>query len=225
MYVAVNETISMNCLEELVERHMAFLIRTVSNTTGRYVSVEHDDTFSIGLAAFAEAVERYEPERGSFLAFAGLVIRSRLQTYMERERRQQETISLDALRETGQEAAAPDTEEEGDLHEEIVLLQSELALFDLTLESLADEAPRHQDTRDNALGIAERSSQDAGTVEETYRKRKLPVRRVARLCGTTEKIVKGSRHFILAAMLIFVKKFPLLLHWVQSGRRRQCIKK
>jgi RNA polymerase sigma factor len=218
--VAVNERISMDCLDELVERHMAFLIRTVSNTTGRYVSVEHDDAFSIGLSAFAEAVERYEPERGGFLPFAGLVIQSRLRTYMEKERRQEGTVSLDALREAGQEAAAPEAEEENGLHEEIVQLQSELALFDLTLEVLADEAPRHQDTRDRALEIAERSSQDAVTVEETYRKRRLPVRRVARLCDTTEKIVKGSRHFILTAMLIFVKKFPQLLHWVQSGRRR-----
>lgn len=218
--MALNETISMDRLEELVERYMAFLIRTVSNTTGRYVSVEHDDTFSIALSAFAEAVGRYEPERGSFLPFAGLVIQSRLRTYMERERRREETVSLDAMSEAGQEAAAPEAEEESDLHEEIVLLQRELSLFGLTLETLADEAPRHQDTRERALDIAERSSQDAPTVEETYRKRKLPVRRVARLCGATEKIVKGSRHFILTAMLIFVKRFPLLLHWVQGGRRR-----
>lgn len=218
--VSTNEMISIDHLDELVNRHMAFLIRTVSNTTGRYVSVEHDDTFSIGLSAFAEAVERYESERGNFLAFAGIVIQSRVRTYMERERRWQETASLDEMNESGQEVAAPEAREESDLHEEIVLLQKELALFNLTLETLADEAPRHQDTRDRALDIAERSSQDTETVDETYRKRKLPVRRVARLCAVTEKIVKGSRHFILTSMLIFAKKFPLLLHWVQSGRRR-----
>ncbi len=196
---------------------MAFLIRTVSNTTGRYVSVEHDDTFSIALSAFAEAVGRYEPERGSFLPFAGLVIQSRLRTYMERE----EVVSLDAMSEAGQEAAAPEAEEESDLHEEIVLLQSELSLFGLTLETLADEAPHHQDTRERALDIAERSSQDAPTVEETYRKRKLPVRRVARLCGATEKIVKGS--LLIGYALIGGEEDPATLRSIQAFFSEQSV--
>lgn len=40
------EKITMDNLNHLIEHHMAFLIRTVSNFTGRYVSVENDDEFS-----------------------------------------------------------------------------------------------------------------------------------------------------------------------------------
>ena len=73
----MDEEICIERLEELVEEHMPFLVRSVSSFTGRYVYVEQDDEFSIALEAFTEAVERYEAARGSFLAFAGLVIRSR----------------------------------------------------------------------------------------------------------------------------------------------------
>ena len=74
------EEIDLEHLNELLERHKAFIIRIVSRMTGRYVYVEHDDEFSIALAAFAEAVERYEREKGDFLSFAKLVIQSRLKT-------------------------------------------------------------------------------------------------------------------------------------------------
>lgn len=49
------EEITIDNLNRLIEHHMAFLIRTVSHFTGRYVSVENDDEFSIALSAFAEA--------------------------------------------------------------------------------------------------------------------------------------------------------------------------
>ena len=58
------EKIEKENLEGLIKEHMPFLIRTVSEFTGRYVSTENDDEFSVALAAFAEAVEKYEPERG-----------------------------------------------------------------------------------------------------------------------------------------------------------------
>lgn len=81
------EKITMDNLNHLIEHHMAFLIRTVSNFTGRYVSVENDDEFSIALSAFAEAVECYDEKRGQFLGFAKLVIESRLKNYAVQKKR------------------------------------------------------------------------------------------------------------------------------------------
>ncbi|MGI6181609.1 MAG: sigma factor [Agathobaculum sp.] len=216
--MSIGEVISIDRLEELIEQYKAFLIRTVSEITGRYVSVEHDDEFSIALSAFAEAVERYQPERGAFLSFAKLVIQSRLRTYFARENRHANEVSLEALHENGQDFSAPERDEKADLLQEIHLFQEELAIFSLDLEVLADCAPKHQDTRERAIDIAERASESPEIVRETYRKKKLPVRRVSRFCDVTEKIVKGSRQFILAAMLIFFKNFSILLHWVKGGR-------
>lgn len=78
MKIIPGEKIEINNLDNLIQHHKAFLIRTISNFTGKYVSIENDEAYSIGLAAFAEAVERYEETRGSFLSFSRLVIESRL---------------------------------------------------------------------------------------------------------------------------------------------------
>jgi len=182
------------------------------------VYVEQDDEYSIALSAFAEAVEKYQPERGNFLSFAALVIQSRLRSYMSRERHHENVLSLDEMSENGQEFSSSENEEREKLLEEIRMFQEELAIFSLNLEMLADESPKHKDTRNRAVDIAERSSGSADIVNSTYKKKKLPVRQVSRFCNVTEKIVKGSRQFILATMLIFVKRYPILLNWVKGGR-------
>lgn len=66
--------------------------------------------------------------------------------------------------------------------------------------------------------MAETASEDEDTVQETYRKKKLPIRQVARVANVTEKIVKGSKQFILAVMIIFIKQFPGLLYWIKGVR-------
>ena len=86
------------------------------------------------------------------------------------------------------------------------------------MKKLADEAPRHKDTRETALDAAEKAGKDEEIVEETYRKRKLPIRRVAVLAELTEKVIKRSKSFILGAMIIFAKEFPSLLYWIRGTR-------
>ena len=214
------EKIEMDNLEDLIQRHMAFIIRTISNLTGRYVAVENDEEFSIALSAFAEAVAKYEEERGSFLGFAKLVMESRLKTYLAREQVRPREVSLEVLYESGQDF--PDESQSAssgeNLHEEVMLYKRELSLFGLTLEVLADEAPKHRDTRRNALGIAEKASNDPPTVKITYAKKRLPIRGVARIAQVTEKVVKRSKDFILAAMIIFVKEFPGLNRFIAEAR-------
>ncbi len=212
------EKIEINNLDNLIQHHKAFLIRTISNFTGKYVSIENDEAYSIGLAAFAEAVERYEETRGSFLSFARLVIESRLKNNL-RKVEKISTVSLEALQESGMDFADEEQDDSQEqLHEEILLYREELLKFGLTLEKLADVSPKHHDTRKTAVQTAEKASHDEPTVQETYQKKKLPIRRVARVAGVTEKIVKGSKQFILATMLIFIKKFPRLLYWIKELR-------
>lgn len=209
------EPICMENLDSLVEEYMALIIRTASTVTGRYICVENDDAFSIALQAFAEAVERFSPERGAFPGFAALVMKSRLLSYLQSEARQHADVSLEAMEESGQDLAQPQ-DDSLELRSEIQTFVGELALFDLSLEQLVNKAPKHADTRVRAIGVAEQSSRDDAIVSQTYRKRKLPVRAVAQLCQVSDKIVKGSKTFILATMLIFIKKLPSLITWIKE---------
>ena len=60
-------------------------------------------------------------------------------------------MSLDELYESGQDFQAEEAEKQDDyLQQEILRYKKELLFFGLTFEKLADEAPRHKDTRETA---------------------------------------------------------------------------
>lgn len=154
------EKIALDNLDKLVEHHMAF----------------------------SESVSKYEEERGNFLGFAKLVIESRLKTHFEKKKKEAVEVSLEAMQEEGLDFAEEEKEEQSDsLHEEILQYREELLLFGLTLEILADHAPKHRGTRKTAVTVAKTASEDEETVEETYQKKKLPIRRVANLAKVTKK--------------------------------------
>ncbi len=215
--MVIGENISVDNIDELVNNHFGFIVRKVSNITGRYVSVEDDDEFSIALSAFAEAVERYDEKKGNFLSFAGLVIESRIKTYLEQNNKYKNDLSLDELCENGKDFVEINNEKE-DLIEEINEFKEELFKFGLTLDDLVEKSPKHSDTRKRAIKIAETSSDEPQIVNLTYQKKKLPIREVSKKCNVTEKIVKGSKHFILSTMLVFVKKLPMLINWIKGTR-------
>ncbi|MEG3042075.1 MAG: sigma factor [Clostridium sp.] len=89
-----------NMLEDIngfIKIHMNFIIKSISSVTGRYVSVDNDDSFSIGLLAFKEAVDKYDTSKGEFTSFARLVISSRVKTFLSNENKYSKNHSLDAL--------------------------------------------------------------------------------------------------------------------------------
>lgn len=210
------ENIDIRNIDALLEEHMGFIIRVTSMITGKYVSADHDDIFSIALSAFCESVEKFNPERGSFLSFARLVIESRVKTFLKKESREEKTESVEALYEQGIEL--PEREKNSCMEDEIEEYRSELEKFGLTLEKLADESPKHRDTKERGIRIAKRAGEDKETVALTYKKRKLPVRKVAGLAEVTEKIVKRSKTFILGAMLIFANHFTELKRFILEAR-------
>ena len=61
--------------EKLIQEYIPFIIKTVSNKINRYIESENSEEYSIGLMAFNEAIEKYEKTKGSFIAFAELVIK------------------------------------------------------------------------------------------------------------------------------------------------------
>lgn len=216
--MSLSETMNSDELDEFVKSHMAFIIKTVSRYTGRYVSVENDDEFSIALEAFCEAVKRYDEQKGQFLSYARLVIESRLSSYFKKTNKQIMPISIDSLKEQGFEFSNQEKCCDNELQQEILEYKNALRYFHITLDQLVDEAPKHHDTKQTAFQIAKKTSDNNDLVEEIYDKKRLLIKKVAQFTCVSEKIVKRSKTFILSIIVIFVKNFPQLLRWIKETR-------
>ena len=99
-----------------------------------------------------------------------------------------------------------------DLRDEILAFKKELEQFDITFEILAEKSPKHKDTRDRAIRIGYRVSDDGVIIEKVYEKKRLPIRDIE----ITEKILKRSKVFILSTAVLFFKKYTNLIVWIKG---------
>ena len=205
-------------IDKLIQDYMAFIVKTVSSITGRYVSVENDDELSIALIAFKEAIDKYEESRGSFSAFAKLVISSRVKNYLIKENKNNKVESIEALKEKGidiSEVAETVVEESDELSNEIGKLKEEIEAFGFTFEDLVDEAPKHEDTRRNAIELSEKVSKEKSLTSFMYEKRRLPIKQISVKFSVTEKVIKRSKKFIISVVSIIDKNFRNLRLWIK----------
>ena len=207
-------------INEIIEEHIPFIIRTISHLTGRYVTIGNDDEYSIALLAFEQIIHDFDAEKGSFLSYARLVIESRLINYFKSKtvKNNRKTISLDELYENGQDFSKNEYDCDEDLKEEISIYCKELSIFGLDLEKIADVSPKHRDTRKNTIYAAEITSTDEEIVNKLYKKKKLPIRKVSIISKFSEKVIKRSKLFILGTMLIFIKDLNCLIQWILETR-------
>lgn len=203
----------------LIEDYLPFIIKTISKFTNRYVSIENDEEFSIGLVAFHEAVQKYDNDKGPFMPFAKLVITSRLKNYFNKENQNKGHISIENLEEEGiklEDSLHNPIEDKSSLLHEIDLLKEEINLFGFSLEDLVDEAPKHSDTRNNAIQLSEKISQDEPIMDFMYIKKRLPIKQIALKYSITQKVIKGSKKFIITSTIIFYKNFRNLRFWIKG---------
>ena len=205
-------------VNELIENHMPFIIKSISDVTGRYVSCENDEELSVGLLGFHEAIERYDNEKGHFLSYAKLVIGSRIKNYLKGENKHNNS-SLEELLDKGLEIKDEYLEQKEDnsiLVEEITRLKTEISFFGFTLEDLVDEAPKQQATRKNAISLSEEISKDEEFTSFMYVKKRLPIKRIVLKFSVTEKVIKRSKKFIISVVIIIDKNLSALKNWIRK---------
>ena len=207
--------------DDLIRDYVPFVIKTISSVTHRYVSIENDESFSVGLNAFYEAICKYDLEKGDFLPYAHLVIRSRLLTYLKNQSKDTLTDSWDDPSATHLHTLVANltttpTEDTSLLADEIHILNHILADFHFDLDTLVSEAPKHAKTRSNAIHISEKVSQDPPLVQWLYLKKRLPITQIVLKYQVTQKVVKGSKRFIITVIIILDKNLRNLKLWIRK---------
>jgi RNA polymerase sigma factor len=85
-------------LEELIKEYEHFMLSCAAKTSGHYID-KSDDEWSVALLAFYEAVQSYEIDKGRFLIYARMLIRSRLIDYFRAQNRHFGQVSLELVQE------------------------------------------------------------------------------------------------------------------------------
>ncbi len=201
--------------DRLITAYQPYIRQTVASLSGRFIDTANDEEWSLGLAAFYEAMQRFVPGKGSFLSFARLVIASRLKTYWQQEHRHQ-SLNLADL-----ELAEDDVDRlarELSMADDIRRLATELLQYGIQFSDLVRSTPKHRDTRQNLLVIAWNLSHDRELMAVIDQKKRLPVQKVATKLAVSTKILKRNRIYLLAAALVYSQPESEVAAWLDEVR-------
>ena len=205
--------------DELIRSYIPFIRSEAAKCISR-VCTEQDDEYSIALIAFHEAILGYERERGAFLGYASMLIKSRIIDYQRREARHQGQVSIYA--ESGEDdrtildemADGRDHYEEAvnleATKQEIAELSAVMARFGVSFSDVADHSPRQERTLEACTRAIRWAAGDKLLLEELLRTGKLPMARLVQGSGAERETLERHRKYILAMLLIQTNGYEII---------------
>ena len=210
---------SMEKADYLIRTYIPFIRKETSKFISR-ICTEQDDEFSIAMIAFHEAIQGYTKERGAFLPYTAMLIRSRLVDYQRKEARHKGQVSIYAENGEDDIPLHEQLADEKDYYEESVNLKATqqeieelsvvMKMFDVTFTDIAENSPKQERTLE-ACGKAIRyAAQNRELLDELLRTKKLPMARLVSGSGVERKTLERHRKYILVMLLIQTNGYEII---------------
>ncbi|MCX7745447.1 MAG: RNA polymerase sigma-I factor [Clostridia bacterium] len=212
--------------EKFIRDFIPFIIKNISQFSGKYVEVENCDEYSIGLSAFNEAINSFnETMRTSFLKFSRQVIRRRLINYVNKNEKSKKTFPFTYF----EEYESQDFEEKYlsidsheqfksiEINEQMSLFENKLKEFDISFTDLVLNSPKHKDTKVSSIEVARLLSQNNELFHKLLRKKKIPMVDLLKYTDISKKTIERNRKFIIAVTLILKGQFDVLNEFIKDA--------
>ena len=208
--------------EAFLLQYKPFIRKAVSSVCKRYIT-EQDDEFSIGLFAFHQAIEQYSYKKGkSFFAFADLLIKRDVIDYLRKEARHNFVFLQEDQQEDVYEMRMSlmdylDSMENENRKEEILHFQQMLGQFRISFSDLVNDSPKHRDTREYLVEIAQMIVQEEGLTEELFHKKRLPLKQLETKVRVSRKTLERHRKYIIAMCIVLLNEYVYLKEYIKLG--------
>lgn len=213
---------------EFITDYQPFIKKVASKVCNHYIDHTMDE-YSIGMFAFNESIDQYQPGEGSrFLTFADMVIRRRIIDFIRKETRQKRTLFFEWEEddeENRSEESYPELkaaidhfqaerENEHRIHE-IEEYKKLLQSYGISFSSLTKYCPKHRDARQNAKVIAKQLAEDEHLSAYLIHKKQLPIKDLLTMVSCSRKTIERNRRYIIAAALIYLGRFTELQTYIE----------
>ena len=205
---------------KIINKYKPFIYKTASKVSGNFIDYSSDEA-SIGLIAFNEAIDYYDPEKGaSFFTFAEVVIKRRLIDFYRKEQKSS-AISFSSLSTElcdGEFNALEFKEsdriykweqEKRDRQEEMLYYSAILRDYGISMGELVKISPKHVDARMRAMEVAQVIAEDDTLKEFLLVRKELPLK------ALESKVKIRQRKYVIALTIILICEFPMLKEYIQ----------
>ena len=201
----------------LLEYYQKYILMTVSKMIG-YPAASSDE-YSIGLQAFNEAIDRFQPEESvSFLYFAKLVINRRVIDYIRKSQKYRaeypftyfEVKDNDSFFDQyyGNEQTA--FTERIEVQEELLLLKKNLQTYGIDFEDIVGCAPKHLDTKLLCLHVAKKMITCKELGQKLEQDKKLPIQELLHSFRIHRKTLENHRKYIIILYLVLNSNLEII---------------
>jgi RNA polymerase sigma factor len=222
--------------EEFLAGKEDFILRCAGKVCRRMVT-KQDDAWSVALSACNEAIDAYDPEKGSFEGLARRVIERRLTDAMRRECRtagevpvepyvfdgnldeDPTAMQLETAQKAGQLTAQEALSPERSAREEIDSMQTVLAGYGFSFFDLASCSPKAGKTRRGCALAVRALLRDDTLLASMRRTGTLPAQGILRREKVPPKILERHRRYIIAAAEILDGDYPILSSYLYEMRK------
>lgn len=195
-------------LNDLLSEYKPFIQKVVYDTCNRYVEWGKDEELSIGLLAFEEAINRFDPNKGGFINLARTIIKSRVIDYLRSENRHVFSDIEEHKDDIVIEATNP-------LADEIKDLQLYLSKYEISFYDLPDISPVKRKLREELMYTAKVIAKEPDLMMQILEKKQLPTMAAARKSGVSYKKIERNRVYIITMTLIWYLDLPLLQEYLK----------
>ena len=210
---------SMQKADDMIRAYIPFIKKEASKYMSR-VCTDQDDELSIAMIAFHEAIQGYSMERGAFLNYASLIIRSRLIDYSRKEIRHQGHISLD---DGGDEDDTPlhgHLADRKDKYTELANLEATkqeirelsdvMAEFGISLSDVTENSPKQRRTMEACRKAVQYAIDNPTLLDDMLRTKKLPLSKLVSGSGVEKKTLERHRKYVLAMLIIQTNGYEII---------------
>ena len=208
---------------ELIHEYNNFILSVTSKVTGKFVT-EHDDEASVAIIAFHEAIQKYESDKGKFLSFAALMIKSRLIDYMRKEYKTAKVIPFSSLSQTDEDGGevefdVEDKNYEGnDIKYEIESLTEELKVHGISFLDLSKVSPKSKKTRRGCFKIINYILSQPQLITELKKSDTLPIKSILENIDVNRKTIERHRKYIIAGLIILTGNYYYIAEYFSEAK-------
>ncbi|MHB1043984.1 MAG: RNA polymerase sigma-I factor [Eubacteriales bacterium] len=213
--------------EKLIEGCENFIEKTVARHTRTYLDTKSRDEYSVGLMAFNEAIDKFDPRHNrAFLSFAGEVIKKRIIDYYRKNKAQvncvpfysfecSEELSFDHPQAGSFDPVGERVERESDMNSFL----AELKEFKISLDDLVKNTPKHRDSRLLSIKIARIIAGDPELLGGLHKKKVIPLKKLLGKIEVNPKTVERHRIYIITICLVLASNLETLKSYIEQTEK------
>jgi RNA polymerase sigma factor len=207
-----------------IEKYQPFIFSTIKELKGRYID-ESDELSTVGMLAFKEAVDSFDPAKGNFYSFAKKVIKLRLiDHYRKNKKRKEKVIPIfedteykNKLSKIEQDQAFDQylIEEETKLRrEEIKEYVLELKEYDINLKELEKLSPRKKKLKEMYYNSADYIVEDEDLYKNFIESHRLPAKELSENLKINRKQLDRGRKYIISLVILKKGNYEMLAEYI-----------